>query len=83
MYRTMTLTVPPQIVLPASIVSGPPPDKRLSIDECSDVTMLTKPIIYINVKEICSTHSSCESECAYVYICSSYLNLLAYLRCVL
>ncbi len=32
-----------------------PPDKRLGIDEYSDVTMLTKPIIY--VKEICSTHS--------------------------
>ncbi|XP_064390864.1 ras GTPase-activating-like protein IQGAP1 isoform X3 [Halichondria panicea] len=34
-----------------------PPDKRLGIDEYSDVTMLTKPIIYISVKEICSTHS--------------------------
>ncbi len=45
--------------------------------------MPTKPIIYDNVKEICSTHSSCELECAYVYICSSYLNLLAYLCCVL
>ncbi len=34
-----------------------PPDKKLGIDEYSDVTMLTKPIIYISVKEICSTHS--------------------------
>ena len=36
-----------------------PPDKKLGIDEYSDVTMLTKPIIYISVKEICSTHSVC------------------------
>jgi len=34
-----------------------PPDQRLGIDEYSDVTMLTKPVIYISVKEICSTHS--------------------------
>lgn len=34
-----------------------PPDVKLGIDEYSDVTMLAKPVIYISIKEICSTHS--------------------------
>ena len=34
-----------------------PPEVKLGIDEYSDVTMLAKPVIYISVKEICSTHS--------------------------
>ena len=33
------------------------PEVKLGIDEYSDVTMLTKPVIYISIKEICSTHS--------------------------
>jgi hypothetical protein len=32
-------------------------EEKFGIDEYSDVIMLTKPVIYISVKEICSTHS--------------------------
>ena len=34
-----------------------PPGVKLGIDEYSDVTMLAKPVVYISIKEICSTHS--------------------------
>ena len=32
-------------------------EERFGIDEYSDVIMLTKPVIYISVKEVVSTHS--------------------------
>ena len=33
------------------------PEETLGIDEYSEVTRLTKPVIYISVKEVCSTHA--------------------------
>jgi hypothetical protein len=35
----------------------PSAEEKFGIDEYSDVIMLTKPVIYISVKEVCSTHS--------------------------
>lgn len=32
------------------------PENKFNIDEYSDVVMLTKPVIYISIKEICDTH---------------------------
>ena len=32
------------------------PESKFNIDEYSDVVMLTKPVIYISIKEICDTH---------------------------
>lgn len=32
-------------------------EEKFGIDEYSDVIMLTKPVIYISVKEVVSTHS--------------------------
>ncbi|XP_048583306.1 ras GTPase-activating-like protein IQGAP1 isoform X2 [Nematostella vectensis] len=33
------------------------PESRFNIDEYTDVVLLTKPIIYISVQEICDTHT--------------------------
>ncbi|XP_031561536.1 ras GTPase-activating-like protein IQGAP1 isoform X2 [Actinia tenebrosa] len=33
------------------------PESRFNIDEYTDVVMLTKPVIYISVQEICDTHT--------------------------
>ncbi len=44
-----------EFFLRASTVDSP--EVKLGIDEYSDVTMLAKPVIYISIKEICSTHS--------------------------
>ena len=32
------------------------PESKFNIDEYSDVVMLTKPVIYISIKESCDTH---------------------------
>jgi Ras GTPase-activating-like protein IQGAP1 len=32
------------------------PETKFNIDEYSDVVMLTKPVIYISIREICDTH---------------------------
>lgn len=40
--------------LAASLVEQP--ERKFNIDEYSDVVMLTKPVIYISIKEICDTH---------------------------
>ena len=32
------------------------PESKFNIDEYSDVTMLSKPVIYISIQEICDTH---------------------------
>ncbi|CAB4017386.1 ras GTPase-activating IQGAP1, partial [Paramuricea clavata] len=32
------------------------PESKFNIDEYSDVVMLTKPVIYISIREICDTH---------------------------
>ena len=51
----LTVLLCREFFLRASTVD--PPGKKLGIDEYSEVTRLTKPVIYISVKEICSTHS--------------------------
>ena len=33
------------------------PESRFNIDEYTDVVMLTKPVIYITVQEVCDTHA--------------------------
>ena len=44
-----------QFFLEASTVE--PPSSRFGYDEYTDVIMLTKPVIYISVKELIRTHS--------------------------
>ena len=33
------------------------PENHFNIDEYTDVVMVTKPVIYISVQEICDTHT--------------------------
>ena len=54
-HLSSCVSFPREFFLRASTVD--PPGKKLGIDEYSEVTRLTKPVIYISVKEICSTHS--------------------------
>lgn len=54
-FFTFFLSPIREFFLRASTVD--PPEVKLGIDEYSDVTMLAKPVIYISIKEICSTHS--------------------------
>ena len=55
MYQIFFFLYSRLFFLQASTV--PSAEEKFGIDEYSDVIMLTKPVIYISVKEICSTHS--------------------------
>ena len=44
-----------QFFLAASTVE--PPNQRFGYDEYTDVIMVTKPVIYITVKEVLRTHT--------------------------